>query len=297
MKWRAWCWGLGVAGHAYAWGSVGHEIVATMADALLDNDTRMHLCTYLPGMDDHGQLMPCSLASIATWADDVKVVMPWTAPWHYVNAIGDAPPHACVFGDAFTQSEHILMAIPHFVEQLAYDTAPALYFLTHLLGDLHQPLHLVGYHQGGNTLAVHYGSSQTNLHHVWDTLLLQRRIQAARHAEAMDTSYESALHGKPYDTYIRWILTEGLGLGRSIPWWPSWRTWAACFGPDKCVWEWASEVHSWACQYAMPGDLRADDPAYLEPIDRDKVVERALAMASVRLAAILTHELRRTVSR
>ena len=42
-------------------------------------------------------------------------------------------------------------------------------FLVHFLGDIHQPLHDEKLDVGGNDIDVKFGSSSTNLHHVWDT--------------------------------------------------------------------------------------------------------------------------------
>ena len=44
----------------------------------------------------------------------------------------------------------------------------------HLIGDLHQPLH-TGYasDRGGNTKSVRYFNKSTNLHYVWDELIIK----------------------------------------------------------------------------------------------------------------------------
>jgi hypothetical protein len=50
------------------------------------------------------------------------------------------------------------------------ETALLLRILFHLVGDIHQPLH-VGYGEdkGGNTIDVDFLGKSTNLHHVWDS--------------------------------------------------------------------------------------------------------------------------------
>ena len=46
--------------------------------------------------------------------------------------------------------------------------------LFHLLGDLHQPLHVgYGYDRGGNDTDVMYFKRSTNLHYVWDDLIIK----------------------------------------------------------------------------------------------------------------------------
>lgn len=73
--------------------------------------------------------------------------------------------------------------------------AEPLLFLLHLVGDLHQPLHASGRQKGGNAARVVYtrrpipneSSStngkkktnvHTNLHHLWDDLLIETRVDA-----------------------------------------------------------------------------------------------------------------------
>ncbi|KAL6077439.1 hypothetical protein QOT17_002314 [Balamuthia mandrillaris] len=53
-----------------------------------------------------------------------------------------------------------------------------LSFLTHYVGDIHQPLH-VGYakDKGGNLHRVHFFGRSSDLHTVWDSLLLLRYLQ------------------------------------------------------------------------------------------------------------------------
>jgi hypothetical protein len=53
----------------------------------------------------------------------------------------------------------------------------ALKFLMHLVGDLHQPLHVADHQdRGGNALAVFHGATQSpdNLHSYWDTRLVEK---------------------------------------------------------------------------------------------------------------------------
>ena len=51
----------------------------------------------------------------------------------------------------------------------------ALEFLTHFVGDIHQPLH-VSYadDRGGNSVEVHFFNEKTNLHECWDTKIIEK---------------------------------------------------------------------------------------------------------------------------
>ena len=53
------------------------------------------------------------------------------------------------------------------------DKIIALKFLVHLIGDLHQPLHVGnGKDRGGNDIKVKWFGEATNLHNVWDEKLI-----------------------------------------------------------------------------------------------------------------------------
>jgi len=47
--------------------------------------------------------------------------------------------------------------------------------LVHYVGDVHQPLHVgYGYDEGGNKVEVDFYDERSNLHHVWDDLIIER---------------------------------------------------------------------------------------------------------------------------
>lgn len=54
------------------------------------------------------------------------------------------------------------------------DRELALKYVVHLIGDSHQPLHAgYGDDKGGNTYQVRWDGRGSNLHHVWDTGMIQ----------------------------------------------------------------------------------------------------------------------------
>lgn len=55
------------------------------------------------------------------------------------------------------------------------DEPCALEFLTHFMGDIHQPLHVsFAYDRGGNSVQVMFFTTRTNLHECWDTKMIQK---------------------------------------------------------------------------------------------------------------------------
>lgn len=163
----------------------GHAIVATIAEVYLQPGVLPVLCSLL-GPSNAADDESCSLASVASWADQIKRKMGWSAALHYANAVADHPPQLCVFPGAKGWEGHkdqnVLGAIRNTTNVLASwaqgnglaDAAAAseaLKFLIHFLGDLHQPFHLVGRERGANGVFVRW---QTRKNSVYLCLLMGR---------------------------------------------------------------------------------------------------------------------------
>lgn len=154
---------------ALAWGKTGHRTVAAIADAQLSGLARAHVREILGSAE--------SLDEAATWPDDMRSAPGdfWrktATPWHYVTLDGVTYDHAPPEGDA-------LEALARFREVLRSPTASladkqlALRFIVHLVGDLHQPLH-VGKccDRGGNEIKLSWFGKPSNLHAVWDSQIV-----------------------------------------------------------------------------------------------------------------------------
>ena len=154
---------------AFAWGKTGHRVIAAIADTQLSGLARAHVEQILgPGE---------SLDEAANWPDEMRSApgefwQKTATPWHYVTLNGIIYDHAPPEGDA-------LEALARFSRTLRdpnaglTDRQLALRFIVHLVGDLHQPLH-VGKccDKGGNDVKVTFFGKPTNLHAVWDSQLV-----------------------------------------------------------------------------------------------------------------------------
>ena len=154
---------------ALAWGKTGHRVVAAIADAQLSGMTRAHIRELLGGAE--------SLDEAATWPDDMRSAPEpfWqktATPWHYVTLNGVVYDHAPAEGDALEALGRFRATLEDSNASLA-DKQLALRFIVHLVGDLHQPLH-VGKccDRGGNEIKVSWFGKPTNLHAVWDSQLV-----------------------------------------------------------------------------------------------------------------------------
>ena len=151
------------------WGGDGHRIVAEIALERLSpavaNETRRLL---------GGQ----NITDVASWADEVRRQLPATAPWHYIDIpVTDSsyvPARDCKAGACIIVAVQTQLAILANRSRPDSARATALKWVVHLIGDLHQPLH-VGERgdKGGNDVKVTYQGRLTNLHALWDSGLLR----------------------------------------------------------------------------------------------------------------------------
>jgi hypothetical protein len=154
---------------ALAWGKTGHRVVAAIADTQLSGLARAHVREILGGAE--------SLDEAANWPDEMRSApgefwQKTATPWHYVTLNGITYDHAPPEGDALQALTHFRSVLQDPKTSLA-DKQLALRFVVHLVGDLHQPLH-VGKccDKGGNDVKVTFFGKPTNLHAVWDTALV-----------------------------------------------------------------------------------------------------------------------------
>jgi hypothetical protein len=154
---------------AFAWGKTGHRVVAAIADTQLSGLARAHVEEILgPGE---------SLDEAANWPDEMlsapgEFWQKTSVPWHWVTLNGIIYDHAPPEGDALTALEKCTQTLRDPNASRA-DKQLALRFIVHLVGDLHQPLH-VGKccDRGGNEVKVTFFGKPTNLHAVWDSQLI-----------------------------------------------------------------------------------------------------------------------------
>jgi S1/P1 Nuclease len=199
---------------AYAWGCRGHETVAALAEKHLTPEAKQALLALLTANPIDPQLRRyCgdtgfdAFVDSATWADDERNKEPATAPWHFIDVplsvtAADQVKNFCGNGGCVTQAINQQLAILKDKTAPGAKRAAALRFIIHFVGDLHQPLHAsTNSDRGGNCVPVKYfrrkprtkGNSYTpNLHHVWDTEIVEREMQgadAAEFANTLDTEF------------------------------------------------------------------------------------------------------------
>ncbi|WP_395064235.1 S1/P1 nuclease [Flavobacterium sp.] len=148
-------------------GQKGHAIVAEVAFNFLDPAKRKVLTEYLDGM---------TIQDATNWMNEIKSdkTYDYLRKLHYINAER---------GQKITlnNEENSIGALTKTIEELKNYKALTkaevkikLCILFHLVGDLHQPLH-VGYGEdkGGNNYQINFYGRGTNLHSFYDSGILE----------------------------------------------------------------------------------------------------------------------------
>jgi len=236
---------------ALSWYDKGHRIVGFIAQANLTAEARKEIEKILPGS--------MTLADAAIWPDHEGRNIRDFDSLHY----GSIPENASGYDQARDCPERNCMveALKWFTAVIADKNAPimvrrlALYYVAHLVGDMHQPLHAGRItDRGGTEIPVSYRGQTTNLHFFWDTNLVE-----------METGNEEEIAKR---------LTANLNEAERLKWQA---------GDAK---QWTNEsfalVHSHAYNTGPSIELSDD---YVEKAG--PIVRRRLAQAGIRLAWLL----------
>lgn len=150
------------------WGRNGHRTTGEIAEAHLTAKAKRGIDKLLNG---------ASLALVSTYADEIKSDTSYRkfSPWHYVNFPFDKTYQTHPKSD----KGDIIVAINTCISVLKNKSSTKsekvfyLKMLVHLIGDMHQPLHIgLSEDRGGNDFQVQWFDEGTNLHAVWDTKLI-----------------------------------------------------------------------------------------------------------------------------
>ncbi|MFD1315857.1 S1/P1 nuclease [Namhaeicola litoreus] len=230
------------------WGPTGHRTVGEIAQKHLNKKAEKKVRKLLNGK---------SLAYVSNYMDEIKSDRKYDQykPWHYVNYPFDqnyAQSQKSKNGDIIVAIETSIAKLKNpktsIDEQIMY-----LKFLIHLIGDLHQPLHIgLESDKGGNDFQVRWFNNGSNLHRVWDSDMI----------ESFNMSYTelstNILDGKIYD--------KTLVLGTAA--------------------EWADSTHLFTA--TLYKDIQIGDKlGYNYSYDHFHEVQMQLYLSGIRLANIL----------
>ena len=151
------------------WGKTGHRATGEIAQKYLSRKAKKEIDKLLDGH---------SIAYVSNFADEIKSDKKYReySPWHYVNfKVGETyesseknPKGDLIQGIKICQQ---IISDPKSNDE---DKIFHLKLLVHLIGDLHQPLHIGrAEDRGGNAIKVKWFRGKTNLHSVWDTKMIE----------------------------------------------------------------------------------------------------------------------------
>ena len=177
---------------AHAWNAAGHRLTAMIAWQQMSPSAHEKIKAILAHHPDHGRWAEKAKSSdgaaifceASTWPDDIRndprfqdestaTTMPDNGRhknWHFVDLLPDGSVKSGQLDRQIERFSQLLRSTAK-SEQISY----ALPWLIHLVGDIHQPLH-VGQHgdEGGNQVEIENPFNRrlpfTSLHTYWDDL-------------------------------------------------------------------------------------------------------------------------------
>lgn len=269
--------------NSLAWSKEGHMMTCSIAQSLLEPEAAEAVKNLLPDYANG------DLSSLCTWPDQIRhwYRYRWTSPLHFI----DTPDEACTYDyERDCHDPHgtagmcVDGAIQNFTSQLMhyregssdrrYNLTEALLFLSHFMGDIHQPMH-VGFttDEGGNTIQLRWYRHKSNLHHVWDREIL---------LQAMKDLYEKDMD------LLQQEIVANISDGS---WSHDVSSWTDCTDLLSCPSKYASESISIACKWGYKGVQNGDtlEEDYFN--SRLPLIMKRVAQGGVRLAMILNRAL------
>ena len=160
---------------ATAWGPMGHDVVAAIAEQNLTRKAKKNIEKILDGR---------SIVFYASWMDNIQNSPSWkngydkTKTWHYAN-VDEGQTYQSMKkkenGDVVTALNQLTWELTVNYDNLS-DSLKADYvkMIVHMVGDLHCPMHAGRLtDKGGNGTKVKWFNQKTNLHSVWDSKMIE----------------------------------------------------------------------------------------------------------------------------
>jgi hypothetical protein len=234
--------------HSRFWGQTGHRVVGLVAEHHLSKKAKANIDKVLAGE---------SLAMVSNYMDFIKSDPTYKHmdPWHYCTI-----PEGQTYEQAGAPQEgDVIATIERLKQELKSkqftdgDEAFALKMLAHLVGDIHQPLHVGnGNDRGGNDVKLKYFWESSNLHRVWDSDMIDgQQLSYTEFADWVDIDDKATVAAWQSKGTADWAY-ESMGLRKQV--------------------------------YNLPEDLSL---SYRYNFDNIDAVKLRLVQAGVRLAGLL----------
>jgi hypothetical protein len=189
-----------------SWGVTGHRTIGKIAEKHLSPKAAAAVADLL-GTE--------TMADVSTYADQVRSQeqYKYTAPWHYINmpsGLNESDFNAAVTNQT---KDNVYSALIKCKSDLTDPTKSreekifALKFIVHMVGDLHQPMHVSrSEDQGGNKIKITFLGKPGNLHGLWDSGLPEHEgLSYEQLAEKIDHASPKQIRKWQGDNMIKWL--------------------------------------------------------------------------------------------
>jgi hypothetical protein len=199
----------------FPWGPTGHRATGWIAEKYLTKKARKQLERILKGQ---------SLAMATTWMDDVRSDSTYKhmTDWHWVTIpTGQTYDQSTKNpnGDIIQTLERIIAELEQKDQKKLSDQQQMIYIMmiAHLIGDIHQPLHVGGKDdKGGNDVKLQWMRDDTNLHRVWDSDMIdETRLSYTELAQSLDKVDEMQI-GKWQKSSVRDWAAESQSYEKQV---------------------------------------------------------------------------------
>lgn len=276
-----------------AWGEDGHKTVGEIAQNILNPKVAQKVANLFQDKSFGGKLAPASI-----WADIIKRQKGspfafWSAPLHFIDTHDD-PGKECSVNEAADCPDGICVvgAIANYTTQLDCENGNnidtrdiALRFLTHFFGDITQPLHACGRAKGGNGVSVKFDGRTSNLHSVWDTEMVEKRLKDFNDSfkAYADHLTNEIINGTFANESKTWISCEDIPQRRDISFIKRAKA------TTRCPLSWAVDTNGINCPlvWAAIDDNPALDLGGRYYEDAVPFIDRQLAKGGFRLGTFL----------
>lgn len=187
----------------FGWGATGHRATGLIAERHLSKKAKKKIDAILGGE---------SLAMVSNWMDEIRSdsTYNYTADWHWTTI-----PDGGKYEDVESNPDgKVIMMIEKIIGELkrgglsAKQEQEYVKMLVHMIGDMHQPLH-VGKpgDRGGNDVKVKWFRSDSNLHRVWDSEMIDdTKLSYTELADALGKPGKDKLAKWQQGTVRDWAL-------------------------------------------------------------------------------------------
>ena len=201
-----------ISWQSFGWGPTGHRVTGLIADKYLNKKARKALEAILQGE---------SLAMVSTWMDEVRSdpKYDYMADWHWVSIPAGQSYEQSIKnpqGDVIQTLERVIREL-RTKKLTTHQQRDNVRILVHLIGDIHQPLHVSALDDtGGNEVKITWFNSNSNLHRLWDSDMIDdSKLSYTELAQSLNRPSDAELQVWQKSSVVSWAV-ENLSYQKQV---------------------------------------------------------------------------------